>query len=160
MSRRIALPTLALAAAFALLAPLSRANAESPRPAASSGCSSRSVDNTSPQMQAFLQGLREVHAIGVPTLHQTSTSNVQVQDFNVTAADGTAVKVTVTCAASGCVSGCATTGCNPTTLNGEPACTSLVCMNSGGLPCGIQGTCAKSVTQATGATAGSLSPGD
>jgi hypothetical protein len=156
VSRRIALPALALAAACTFLSPLSRANAESPRPAAATGCASRSVDNTSPQMQAFLKGLREVHAIGVPTLHQTATSNVQQQDFNVTTAEGTPVKVTVTCAATGCISGCATTGCNPITVDGEPGCSTLVCKNSSGLPCGIQGSCAKTVTQATGSTPGTV----
>ena len=153
MSRRFAFP-LAAAAALALLVLPARAGAESAQPAPKSACSSRSVDNTTPQMQAFLKGLREVHAIGVPTLHQTSVANVQVQDFDITTADGTAVKVTVTCTAAGCISGCATTGCNPATYDGEPACTALVCKN-GNTPCTIQGTCSKSVTQASGTASSS-----
>jgi hypothetical protein len=153
VSRRFAIPTLALAAVAALLALPVPARAEgakatTPAPA----CSSRSIDNTSPEMKAFLKGLRSVQAIGVPAVRETATSRVLVQEFAVTGSDGTPIKVSVTCAAAGCISGCATTGCNPTTIDGEPACTALVCKNSSGFPCPTQGTCSKSVTQSNSST--------
>jgi hypothetical protein len=152
VSRRFAIPTLALAAVAALLALPVQARAEGAKATPAPACSSRSIDNTSPEMKAFLKGLRSVQAIGVPAVRETATSRVLVQEFAVTGADGTPIKVSVTCAAAGCISGCATTGCNPTTIDGEPACTALVCKNSSGFPCGVQGTCSKSVTQSNSST--------
>jgi hypothetical protein len=115
-------------------------------------CSSRSVDNTSAEMKAMLAAAKSVRAIGVPAVHMTSASRVATQEFLIEAPGGGSTTVSVSCAASGCIAGCATTGCNPTTINGQPACSSLQCMNSGGLPCSIQGTCSKTVTQ-TGTSA-------
>lgn len=147
MSRRFVLPILTLAASLALVSLPARAADAKPTPTPT-GCSSRSVDLTSPALRAILSGLQSVRAIGVPTMRQTSTANISSQDFDIVDSTGATSTVTVTCAATGCISGCATTGCNPTTLNGEPACTSLVCRNvNGGLPCSIQGSCAKTVAQ-------------
>lgn len=153
MSRLGTLSALALAASLSLLTLPALAEDANPTPRATAPvCSSRSVDNTSPEMKAFLAGARSTRAIGTPTMRLTSAAHVSTQEFEIIDVNGKATSVSVTCAASGCISGCATTGCNPTTINGQPACTSLTCVNSSGFPCATQGTCSKTVSQ-TGSSA-------
>ncbi|HEX4964523.1 MAG TPA: hypothetical protein VF173_27150 [Thermoanaerobaculia bacterium] len=111
-------------------------------------CPSKSVDATSPEMKALLSSAKFIRTLGTPEMHQTSTSNAASQTFEIVDSSGNTTTVTVVCQATGCISGCATTGCNPTLIDGQPACTPLVCKNSSGFPCPNQGTCSKTVTQA------------
>lgn len=141
MIRRTALLVLALS----LVASLSALAAE---PSAAPGiCPGKSVDETSPEVRKLLAGSQSIRALGDPVVQRFENRSVQSQMFEILDSQGTPVKVKVDCNSGGCIAGCLVTGCNPTTVNNEPACTAVQCVNSqGGLPCVSQTTCSKSVT--------------
>lgn len=105
------------------------------------------VDATAPEVRALLANLLSIQPAGEINVRSHENRTVASQDFDVVGDTGQPVKVTVTCASSGCTSPCAVTGCNPTVFNNEPACTPVVCRINGS-PCGIQTTCTKTAVAA------------
>jgi len=153
MSRRSTFSALALAASLFLIAlPAVAENARSTS-AAQSVCPGVSRDATSPAMKVFLDSIVSAQPVGDVSVSESSGQVVKTQEFAVTDDKGATSTVSVECSATGCISPCATVGCNPTTILGQPACSGVQCIREGGTPCAIQASCSKKVTQ-TGTSTG------
>jgi hypothetical protein len=141
MSKRI----LCLAAALVLIVvwaagPGSAKDASAQAPKAAEHCNAIAIDLTDPALVAKLQNTRDARPVSDVSIEVkgegADRTRIASQEFESTPEDTPApaptpapVKTTVTCTSGTCLGlNCAVVGCDPTTLNGQTACTPCDCV--------------------------------
>lgn len=152
MIRRSAIPVLLLSLGLSLSALPARAETTEPGPVPSV-CPGKMIDETTPEVLELLAGSQSIRPLGTPFVQTFEYRTEKSQLFEIVSQNGQKVTVKVDCNSGGCITGCAVSGCNPTTIGNEPACTAVQCVNSSGFPCASQTTCSKSVSTQNAAPA-------